>query len=100
MKVSYQTKWGPSQSLSEVHTFLGTVGVVQIFIKNFSLYAHPLIKLTQKDEPFVFGPEQIKVQEDLEATLLEFPAFRAITSPCHTSCRHFLHSCWFSTMPM
>jgi hypothetical protein len=42
------------------------VGVVWIFIKNFSLHAHPLIKLT-KDEPFIFGPEQIQVQEDLKA---------------------------------
>jgi hypothetical protein len=60
-------KWGPCQTLSEVRAFLGTVGVIRIFIKNFSLRAHPLIKLTRKDEPFIFGPEQIKVQEDLKA---------------------------------
>jgi hypothetical protein len=42
------------------------VGVVRIFIKNFSLCTHPLIKLTQKDEPFIFGPEQIQAQEDLK----------------------------------
>jgi hypothetical protein len=45
-RVSAIQKWGPCQSLSEVHTFLGTVSVVWIFIKNFSLRAHPLIKLT------------------------------------------------------
>jgi hypothetical protein len=44
-RVSAIWKWGPCQSLSEVRTFLGTVGVVRIFIKNFSLCAHPLIKL-------------------------------------------------------
>jgi hypothetical protein len=54
------------------------VGVVQIFIKNFSLHAHPLIKLTQKDEPFIFGPEQIQAQEDLKTALLESPALHAI----------------------
>jgi hypothetical protein len=54
------------------------VGVARIFIKNFSLHAHPLIKLTQKDEPFIFGPEQIKAQEDLKTALLESPALRAI----------------------
>jgi hypothetical protein len=43
-RVSTIQKWGPCQSLSEVRTFLGTVGVVWIFIKNFSLRAHPLIK--------------------------------------------------------
>jgi hypothetical protein len=54
------------------------VGVIRIFIKNFSLSAHPLIKLTRKDKPFIFGPEQIKAQEDLKATLLESPALRSI----------------------
>jgi hypothetical protein len=43
-KVSAIRKWGPFQSLSEVHAFLGMVGIVWIFIKNFSLHAH-LIKL-------------------------------------------------------
>jgi hypothetical protein len=77
-RVSAIQKWRPCQSLSEVRTFLGTVGVVQIFIKNFSLRTHPLIKLTRKDEPFIFGPEQIKAQEDLKSALLESPALHAI----------------------
>jgi hypothetical protein len=77
-RVSAIQKWGPCQSLSEVCIFLGTVGVVWILIKSFSLYAHPLIKLTQKDEPFIFSPEQIQVQEDLKATLLESLALHAI----------------------
>jgi hypothetical protein len=77
-RVSTIRKWGPCQSLSEVHAFLGTVGVVRIFIKNFSLCAHPLIKLTQQDEPFIFGPEQIQAQDDLKTTLLKSPALRAI----------------------
>jgi hypothetical protein len=46
--------------------------------KNFSLHAHPLIKLTRKDKPFVFSPEQIQVQEDFKTALLESPALRAI----------------------
>jgi hypothetical protein len=79
-RVSAIWKWGPCQSLSEVRAFLGTVGVVWIFIKNFSLRAHPLIKLTRKDEPFIFGPEQIQAQEDLKTTLLKSPALHAVTS--------------------
>jgi hypothetical protein len=82
-RVSTIWKWGPFQSLSEVRAFLGMVGVVQIFMKNFSLRAHPLIKLTQKDKPFILGLEQIQVQEDLKTALLESPALYAIdyTSP-------------------
>jgi hypothetical protein len=64
----------PCQSLSEVRAFLGMVGIVRIFIKNFSLRTHPLIKLTRKDKPFIFGPEQIQAQEDLKTALLESPA--------------------------
>jgi hypothetical protein len=45
-RVSTIRKWGPCQSLSEVCAVLGMVGVVRIFIKNLSLCAHPLIKLT------------------------------------------------------
>jgi hypothetical protein len=77
-RVSAIRKWGPCQSLSEVRAFLGTVGVVRIFIKNFSLRAHPLINLTRKDEPIIFGPEQIQAQEDLKTALLESPALRTI----------------------
>jgi hypothetical protein len=55
-----------------------SVGVVWIFINNFSLRAHPLIKLTRKDEPFIFSPEQIKAQEDLKTALLESPALCTI----------------------
>jgi hypothetical protein len=50
-RVSAICKWGPCQSLTEVHTFLGTIGVVQKFIKNFALHTHPLLKLTCKNEP-------------------------------------------------
>jgi hypothetical protein len=52
-RVSAIRNWGPCQTLSEVRAFLGTVGVVQIFIKNLALCAHSLIKLTRKDKPFV-----------------------------------------------
>jgi hypothetical protein len=77
-RVSAIRKWGPCRSLSEVRTFLSTVGVVQIFIKFFALCAHPLIKLTHKNEPFIFGPEQIEVQENLKEALLKSPALRSI----------------------
>jgi hypothetical protein len=77
-RVSAICKWGPCQSPSEVRAFLGMVGIVRIFIRNFSLRAHPLIELTRKDEPFIFDPEQIQAQEDLKTTLLKSPALHAI----------------------
>src|ERR1700677_935344 len=71
-------KWGPCRNLSEVRAFLGTIGVVRIFIRNFALGANPLVKLTCKDAPFKFGSDQIRAQENLKTALIESPALRAI----------------------
>jgi hypothetical protein len=73
-KVAAVQKWGPCSTLSEVRAFLGTVGVLRIFIKNFSQRANALIKLTRKDTPFKFSPEQIAAQEDLKKAVLNCPA--------------------------
>ncbi|ETW83218.1 hypothetical protein HETIRDRAFT_315669 [Heterobasidion irregulare TC 32-1] len=71
-------KWGPCRDLSDVRAFLGTIGVVRIFIRNFAHRAHALTMLTRKDFPFVFGPDQIAAQDDLRSALLESPALRPI----------------------
>jgi Integrase zinc binding domain/RNase H-like domain found in reverse transcriptase len=54
-----------------------------MFIRNFAHRAHALTMLTRKDQPFIFGPEQIAAQEDLKQALLDSPALRPInyTSP-------------------
>ncbi|KAF7343686.1 DNA/RNA polymerase [Mycena sanguinolenta] len=70
--------WGPCKDLSEVRAFLGTIGVVRIFIRNFSHRAHALVILTRKDMPFLFGPAQIAAQEDLKHALIHSPALRPI----------------------
>lgn len=70
--------WGPCETLSDVRAFLGTIGVCRIFIKNFAQRANALTKLTRKDQPFEFGPEQIAAQEDLKKALVESPALRPI----------------------
>lgn len=71
-------KWGPCKDLSQVRSFLGTVGVARIFIKGFATKANPLTKLTKLKEPFVWGPEQEKAQEALKQALLDSPALRSI----------------------
>jgi hypothetical protein len=49
-RVSAMVNWGPCNSLSEVRAFLGTMGVVRIYIKDFAYRAHALIILTKKNE--------------------------------------------------
>ena len=41
VKVDKIINWGPCADLSEVRAFLGTVGVVRVFIRNFTRLAHP-----------------------------------------------------------
>ncbi len=71
-------KWGPCETLKDVRSFLGTVGVARIFIKNYAAKAQPLTKLTKKDAPFEFGPEQIAAQETLKNDLVNSQALRPI----------------------
>jgi len=84
-KTAAVVKWGPCKDLSEVRAFLGTIGVLRIFIRNFAHRAHHLVKLTRKDTPFEFGPDQLAAQADLKEALITSPALRPInydsTSP-------------------
>ncbi|THH15796.1 hypothetical protein EW146_g4731 [Bondarzewia mesenterica] len=66
--------WGPCRDLSDVRAFLGTIGIIRIFIRNFAHCVYALTKLMHKEEPFHFGPDQITAQENLKATLLASPA--------------------------
>ena len=77
-RVTAIQKWGPCATLSKVRTFLGTMGVLRMFIRNFAHRAHHLVKLTRKDAPFEFGEQQIAAQEDLKSALLSSPALKAI----------------------
>ena len=83
LRVNKIVNWGLCKDLSEVQAFLGTVGVVRVFIQDFTHLAHPLTSLTHKEAPFIFGPEQISAQEALKAALLMSPALQPIdyTSP-------------------
>jgi hypothetical protein len=77
-KVNKIRNWGPCNNLSEVRAFLGTAGLMHIFIKNFLLIARPLTCLTCKDTKFVFGPKEKALQEKLKAAIVRSPAIQAI----------------------
>jgi hypothetical protein len=66
--------WPVPTNVSEVRAFLGTCGVLRIFIKNYTLVARPLIQLTRKDEPFEIGPPQLAAIENLKAAIINSPA--------------------------
>ena len=77
-KVAAIRNWGPCKDLSEVRAFLGTIGLLRIFIKDFAKRASPLVQLTRKDVSFEFGPEQKAAMDDLKVAVLDTPPLIAL----------------------
>ena len=77
-RVSVIVHWGQCFTLGEVRAFLGTVGVLRIYVRNFAHRAHALVKLTRKDVPFEWGEEQERAQEDLKEAVVTAPALRPL----------------------
>ena len=77
-RVAKIVNWGPCKDLTDVHAFLGTIGICRLFIKNFSHCAHHLVKLTRKAAPWEFGQDQISAMEDLKQALLSSPVLQPI----------------------
>lgn len=77
-RVGVVTRWGPCKDLSDVRAFLGTVGVCRMFIRDYAEKAEPLNRLTRKDVPFEWGPEQEISQQELKDALVASPALRPL----------------------
>jgi len=75
-KVQKICDWPEPTNHTQVRGFLGTCGVLRIFIRDFSCIARPLIDLMKKDTPFVFGAEQCEAMQILKDTVLSSPALK------------------------
>lgn len=58
-----------------MRSFLGLVGYSNRFIPQFATLSEPLRRLTRKDTPFNFGPEQKQAFSALKATLAKAATF-------------------------
>ena len=58
--------WPICKLLTEVRGFLGTVGTIWIFIKDYAMIAHPLVHLTRKDIEFTFGKQELEAMKKLK----------------------------------
>jgi hypothetical protein len=63
--------------------FLGTCGLVRIFIKDFAKHAHPLVNLTRKDITFHFGAEEIAAMENIKDLITRSSALRPLNYTAH-----------------
>ncbi|SJL18320.1 uncharacterized protein ARMOST_21906 [Armillaria ostoyae] len=77
-RVGVILRWGPCQDLGDVHSFLGTVGVHRIFIKDYAKKAEPLTKLTRLKVPFTFEEEQEASMQKLKDVLQDCPSLMPI----------------------
>lgn len=80
-RVGVISRWGPCKEVKDVRAFLGTIGTMRMFIKDFAKRASPIQKLTRANEPFVWGPEQEEAMADLKAAIESAPCLRSIDYP-------------------
>lgn len=83
-QVNVILNWGSCKNLTEVCSFLGTIGVARIFIKDYAEMAYPLIKLTRLNAPFKWGPEQIQAQNALKQAIINSPCLQPINYTSNT----------------
>ncbi|KAJ2930445.1 hypothetical protein H1R20_g6649, partial [Candolleomyces eurysporus] len=70
--------WPISRDLTSVRGFLGTVGTLRMFIKNYAVHSEPLVKLTQRKTEFLFGPTELKAMEKIKHLVTTCPAIKPI----------------------
>lgn len=70
--------WPICRNLTEVRGFLGTLGTIRIFIKDFAAHARPLVNLTRKNVEFEFAEEQLMAMEKLKMLVQNTSAIKAI----------------------
>jgi hypothetical protein len=77
-KVQKIQDWPECVSVTHVCGFLGTCGVLRIFIRNFAAIAQPLVNLTRKGVPFEWGESQKKAMQRLKDEIIKSPALRRL----------------------
>jgi hypothetical protein len=78
LRVQAIVNWPACSSLTDVCSFLGTCGVMQVFIKDFAWIVQPLVRLTRKEAPFVWGPEQQESMDELKTAFATSHTLRPI----------------------
>ena len=77
-KVQRVVDWPICENVHDVRGFLGTVGVLRTFIKDFAFIARPLVNLTRKNAEFYFDEDCKSAMDQLKAAVVSSPALRPI----------------------
>lgn len=70
--------WPLPVDLTSVRGFLGTCGLVRIFIRDFARHSRPLVLLTRKDTPFHFDDVHHSAMATIKNLVVHSPALRPI----------------------
>ncbi|KIJ23486.1 hypothetical protein M422DRAFT_110166, partial [Sphaerobolus stellatus SS14] len=81
-QVSKIINWLPCQTVSDVHSFLGSCGAVRIFIEKFTEVACPLVSLTHKNASFMWKEVQQSAMGTLKSKVMTAPALVPLDYPC------------------
>ena len=73
-KVQRILDWPPCRDVHEVRGFLGTCGVLRIFIQGYAQIAKPLTDLTRKHLVFDWTPEAQAAMDALKIAVTTCPA--------------------------
>nr|GFA70778.1 reverse transcriptase domain-containing protein [Tanacetum cinerariifolium] len=72
-KVDVITKLPHPTTIKGIRSFLGHAGFYRRFIKDFSKIVRPMIRLLEKDAPFIFSSECVNAFRTLKTKLSEAP---------------------------
>jgi hypothetical protein len=70
--------WPACTTETEVRGFLGTAGVLRIFLPNYSKLSRPLVDLTRKDTPFHWGEAQQRSMDAIKEAIRNAPCLAPI----------------------
>ena len=70
--------WGACGDATAVRRFLGTAGVLRIFIKNYGKITRPLVDMTRKNIAFHWGEAQQRAMELVKEAIREAPCLAPI----------------------
>jgi hypothetical protein len=65
-KVHVILNWGPCKMISDLRSFMGTVGLLRIYITNYAMRAEHIQKLLQGKETYHWGEDQMRSMELLK----------------------------------
>lgn len=71
-------EWGDCSDVSSVRTYLGTVGTLRMFIKDYAKISEPIQKLVRKETKFEWGEEQKRAMQQIGKALKEAPLLKAL----------------------